>query len=324
MKLEGGEFVISTSIGIALSRGDYENAEDILRDTDIAMYRAKAGGKARFAIFNKEMHAEAMSRLQLETDLHLAVEQDQLRLYYQPIVSLESGDIRGFEALLRWNHPQHGLILPSRFIPVAEERGLIVPIGRWVMENAAKQLKEWSDAFRNRRLSMAVNLSKRQLTEHDLVDSVRSILKNAGVPGDRFELEVTESGIIQHNSEITEVLTRLRELGVQLHMDDFGTGYSSLSCLHSFPLEGLKIDRSFLITMSGNRDYAAVICAIMSLARNLKMKVTAEGVERPEQIALLQALECDYAQGYYFAEPLTAEDALHLLARNPTWLRKTG
>jgi diguanylate cyclase (GGDEF)-like protein len=325
MKLNGGEFVISTSIGIAVSRGDYGTAEDLLRDTDIAMYRAKAEGKARFAVFNKEMHAEALSRMQLETDLHLALEQNQLQLLYQPIVQLETGAIRGFEALLRWRHPGYGVVVPQRFIPIAEERGLIVPIGRWVMEQACRQLHQWNELHPDRRLSMSVNLSKRQIAEHGLVDDVRSILRSTGVSGDRFELEVTESGIIQNSAEIAQVLAQLRDLGVQLHMDDFGTGYSSLSCLHSFPLEGLKIDRAFLNNMSAKRDYAAVISAIMSLARNLNMKVTAEGVEKPEQIALLQALECDYAQGYYFAKPLTAEEAQQLLAQPETgWLRKSA
>jgi EAL domain-containing protein (putative c-di-GMP-specific phosphodiesterase class I) len=303
-----------------VSDGGYRNAEDLLRDADIAMYRAKSLGKAKYAVFNRDMHEQAMTRLQLETDLRTAITERQFELRYQPIIRLETGSLAGVEALLRWNRPGYGLMLPAHFIAVAEERGLIVPIGSWVMERACRQLREWqamSPAAAN--MTISVNLSKRQIAEPGLVENVERVLREAGLEGPMLNLEVTESGIMENSAAIASVLGRLKQLGVNLHMDDFGTGYSSLSCLHTYPLDVLKVDRSFLDTMSDNRDYAAVIYTIMALAHNLNMKVTAEGVETADQVALLQALECDYVQGHYFAMPLEAHEIDHMLRSGVSW-----
>ncbi|MHC5003142.1 MAG: putative bifunctional diguanylate cyclase/phosphodiesterase, partial [Planctomycetota bacterium] len=282
-------------------------------------------GKARYAIFNKEMHQAAIVRLQLETDLRTAIDQQQFHLEYQPIVKLDTGTVCGFEALLRWERPNHGLVGPAEFIPVAEERGLIVPIGTWVLEQACRQMRTWLDKVPDDTpLTMSVNLSRRQIAEPGLVEDVQRILEMTQLDGSRLNLEVTESGIMENEADIAQVLSELRDLGVHLHMDDFGTGYSSLSCLHNYPLEVLKVDRAFLDTMGGNRDYAAVIHAIMSLAHNLNMKVTAEGVETPDQVALLLSLECDYAQGHYYARPMSTSAAEMLLTSEEPWLKKSA
>lgn len=325
MSLSGQDIAISTSVGIAVSTGEYARSDDVLRDADTAMYRAKASGKARYAVFNRAMHESAMSRLQLETDLRVALEDDQFFVVYQPIVQLKTGKVICMEALLRWHRPDVGLMMPNDFLGVAEERGLIVPIGRWVLEQACQQLARWHELVPSRRdITVSVNLSKRQIAEPDLVDDVARILEESGIGGSQLHLEVTESGIMENADAIADVLDRLTQLGVGLHMDDFGTGYSSLSCLHQYPLDVLKIDRSFLNTMAGNRDYAAVVYAIMTLAHNLKMEVTAEGVEEAEQIALLQSLNCDFAQGNFFSEPLPVDQATSLIVSDTMWQLKSA
>jgi diguanylate cyclase (GGDEF)-like protein len=320
LELAGSQVVLSASVGIAVSSGEYQSSEDMLRDADIAMYRAKSLGKAKYAVFNREMHEDAMGRLELETDLRSAIDHQQFHLMYQPIVKLETGEMEGVEALLRWDRPRFGTVLPAGFIGVAEERGLIVPIGIWVMEQACRQLSDWRKRIpRANQITMSVNLSKRQIAEPGLVEHVERILRENELDGSALNLEVTESGIMENSTAIADVLARLKGIGCSLHMDDFGTGYSSLSCLHTYPLDVLKVDRSFLNTMSANRDYAAVVYTIMALAHNLKMKVTAEGVETPEQVALLQALECDYVQGHYFARPLSVGDTESLLRAGASW-----
>jgi EAL domain-containing protein (putative c-di-GMP-specific phosphodiesterase class I) len=274
------------------------------------MYRAKAAGKARHVVFDQQMHEEAKARLETENDLRGAVERNELVLHYQPVVSLTTGELDGFEALVRWNHPRRGLLPPADFIPVCEEIGMIVPAGWWVLRTACRQLREWQDRFPQvPHLTMCVNLSARQLTVPDLVPTIDQIIRTARIDPSTLVLEITESVMIQDPDAVAETLRKLRGLGVRLYMDDFGTGYSSLSCLHRFPLNGLKIDRSFMQNAGERREYAAVVHAIVDLARNLGMKLVAEGIESAEQVALLQAMGCDYAQGYYFDRPRDAAAA---------------
>ncbi|MEX2673370.1 MAG: EAL domain-containing protein [Phycisphaeraceae bacterium] len=310
------EVVTSASMGIRMSQPPDQatdtplDADNILRDADTAMYTAKARGKAQHAIFGQDMHQQVRSRMELERDLRNALALGQLRLNYQPIISLESGDVRGFEALLRWHHPVRGDISPATFIPIAEELGIIVEIGAWVLRQACMQLNAWSQRVPDAAmLSMSVNLSRRQLLDPDFLKVVDEILSQAEIHPSQVNLEITESLIVDDPQTFTGTLNLLRELGVALHMDDFGTGHSSLSCLHRFPLDALKIDRAFIHNMGQRADYAAVVQAIVTLAHNLNMRVIAEGVELPEQLAQLQALECDDAQGWLLSAPLSAADA---------------
>ncbi len=311
---KGHEVHSTASIGITTTDFAYERPEDMLRDADAAMYRAKAAGKAQYAFFDKSMHEEAMSRLTLENDLRRAIEQNDMRLMYQPILSVQTNRIVGFESLVRWQHPKRGLIGPLSFIALAEETGFIVPLGLWVLEEACRQLKEWHAlGGAAAEITINVNVSRRQLADVGFVKSVRDVLQRHDVPKGKLNLEITESMIMDNPTQTRKVLHELRDLGLGLHMDDFGTGYSSLHCLHVMPLSCLKIDRSFITTMVGRRDYAAVINAIVQLAHNLDMRVVAEGVENQEQAAMILALDCDYAQGYHFAAPLRAEDAVKFL-----------
>jgi diguanylate cyclase (GGDEF)-like protein len=303
--------VISTaSIGIVTSAGVYERADDVLRDADIAMYHAKTTGKARHVVFDDHMHQQAVERLQLEEDLRRALEAGEFWLSYQPIVSLSTGRLTGFEALIRWTHPQRGSVLPAEFIGLTEEIGLIAPIGRWALHEAARQLQVWRDRYpHDPPLNMNVNISKYQLLRQDLVEVVADVLDQTGIDPASLQLEVTESAIMDSPERATALLHDLKELGVRLCMDDFGTGHSSLSLLHHFPIDVLKIDRTFVLNTDENREYAAVIHAIITLAHTLNMTVVGEGVENTGQLAQLQALECDRAQGNFFGEPMTAAAA---------------
>ena len=315
-KLRGQEVVISASIGIALDQGEHKMAEHLLRDADTAMYRAKVAGKARHEVFDEAMHTQAMARMQLENELRAAIEQGQFQLVYQPIVDLPTQEISGFEALIRWKHPDRGTVPPAEFIPVAEETRLIVPIGRWVLREACMQLQAWNAQLPpERALSISVNVSKREVAEPGFVQEVRRLLRTTGIDGPQLKLEITESVIMDNPEHIIEVLRQLKQLGIELHMDDFGTGLSSLSCLHKFPLDVLKIDRAFITTMGPNREYAAFVHTIVTLAHSLDMKVTAEGIETPEQLAQLLALDCDYGQGYLFSKPLSASEAEAIIDR---------
>jgi diguanylate cyclase (GGDEF)-like protein len=300
----------TASIGIATSDHEFATADNLLRDADSAMYSAKTTGKDRYALFTPDMFQKAVAKLTLETDLRRAVDDHQLELVYQPVVLLSDASLIGFEALLRWNHPTRGLISPADFIPLAEETGLIVPIGRWVLRQALQQLRKWSDQFPDaEKLTMSVNVSARQFTDPKLSELIVDTFRAVAIAPNRLNLEVTETALMPHPDETRAILANLRTLGVGLHMDDFGTGYSSLNCLHSLPMDVLKIDRSFIQNVSLRRDYAAVINAIVALAHNLSMKVIAEGVETADQAAMLCALECDQAQGYFFAKPLSAAAA---------------
>jgi diguanylate cyclase (GGDEF)-like protein len=322
-ELDKNSAFTTTSIGIALSTTGYERPEDILRDADTAMYRAKENGKARYEMFDQGMHARAVSRLRLEGDLRQAIEQKEFCIHYQPIVTIETGRLAGFEALVRWNHPEQGLVPPDEFIPVAEETGLIVPIGQWVLEQACMKLKEWqqqSPCFRL--LSLSVNLSAKQMSQPDLVDQVKVALEASKLNPHCLKLEITESVVMENAEAATTMFKQLRALGVQLSIDDFGTGYSSLSYLHRFPVNYLKIDRSFVSRMADANDNAEIVRTIVTLARNLGMEVIAEGVETQEQLEQLKALGCEYGQGYLFSRPVDTATVPTLLANELA--RETG
>ena len=308
--LTGREVFTTVSMGIAMSSTEYERPEDILRDADTAMYRAKGMGKARHELFDSGMHSQALKLLQLETDLRRALERKEFMVVYQPIMSLETGKLCGFEALIRWPHPERGLISPIDFIPLAEETGMIVQIGEWVLREACEQMHKWQVVFPTEPPTfMCVNLSVKQFSQQDLIEKVAAILQETKLAPTSLKLEITESAVMENVDTATKMLKELRELGVQLAMDDFGTGYSSLSNLHRFPINTLKIDRSFITRMVENNENAEIVRTISGLAQNLGMDVVAEGVETREQLNILRALGCKYGQGYFFSKPLDTQSA---------------
>jgi diguanylate cyclase (GGDEF)-like protein/PAS domain S-box-containing protein len=312
--LDGHEVFTTASIGIALSNNGYETAEAVLRDADIAMYRAKADGKARYEVFDMVMHARVVALLQLENDLRRAIERAEFCLHYQPIVSLADGRVAGFEALVRWQHPERGLTGPTEFIPLAEETGLIIPLGRWVLRAACEQMRRWQAlAPACGPLKVSVNISGRQFAQGDLCAQIEQALAAADFDPRCLQLEITESVLMENAQTIVPALTRLRELGVELALDDFGTGYSSLSYLRRFPIQTLKIDRSFVAR--DDPENAEIVRTIILLARNMGKDAVAEGVETPAQLATLRALDCPYAQGYLFSRPQDAAAIERLLTR---------
>src|SRR5205809_1437086 len=318
--LGGKEVFTSVSIGIALSTSAYEQPEEMLRDADTAMYRAKALGKARYEVFDADMRASVMARLQLETDLHRALEREELRNFYQPIVALASGEIAGFEALSRWQHPTRGLLGPNEFIPVAEETGLIRELGWWNLREACRQISEWrAGSLANRHLTISVNLSAKQFLQANLVDDIGKLLRELALPAEALKLEITESTVMADPAAAVEMLQQIKALGIRLAIDDFGTGYSSLSYLHRFPLDTLKIDRSFVSGMGDDGEGMEIARTILPMANSLRLDVVAEGVETIQQVALLQKLQCKYGQGYYFSRPLSAEGTAALLAGELAW-----
>jgi diguanylate cyclase (GGDEF)-like protein/PAS domain S-box-containing protein len=312
--LSGREVFTTVSLGIAPSDTGYERAEDILRDADTAMYRAKSAGKARYEIFDRAMHARAINLLQMETDMRRALERDEFLIHYQPIVALDNFRLRGFEALVRWQHPERGFISPMDFIPIAEETGLIIQLGEVVMREACAQMQRWQTMFPvDPPLYVAVNLSSKQFSQSTLIDKVADILKETGVNPSSVKLEITESLVMENIDTATDMLRQLRALGIKLAIDDFGTGYSSLSYLHRFPIDTLKIDRSFVTRMSENNENTEIVRTIVVLAQNLGMDVVAEGVETNEQLVLLQKLGCENGQGYFFSKPVAAEGAERII-----------
>jgi diguanylate cyclase (GGDEF)-like protein/PAS domain S-box-containing protein len=318
--LSGREVFTSVSIGIALGNSAYEQPEDILRDADTAMYRAKSLGKARYEVFDADMRASVMARLQLETDLRHALERGEFRNFYQPIVALVSGEIAGFEALLRWQHPTRGLLGPIEFIPVAEETGLIRELGWWNLREACRQISEWRASLAaHPHLTISVNLSAKQFLQPNLVEDIRKLIGELALPPEALKLEITESTVMADPSAAVEMLQQIKSLGIQLAIDDFGTGYSSLSYLHRFPLDTLKIDRSFISGLGGDGEGMEIARTILPMANNLRLDVVAEGVETIQQVALLKKLQCKYGQGYYFSRPLSAEGTAALLAGDLTW-----
>jgi len=308
--LLGQEVYTTLSIGIALA-SDYGQVSDMLRDAETAMHQAKARGKARYEVFGRDMHGELMSQLKMETDLRRACERDELFVDYQPIVSLGSRTSIGFEALVRWRHPEFGLVAPKDFIPVAEETGQILTIGQTVLESACRQAREWQTTYPAAPpLFVSVNLSVKQFNQPELVENIASLLERFQLPPRCLKLEITESVFSDNIEAAVGLLTQLRELGVQLSIDDFGTGYSSLSYLQRFPIDTLKIDRSFVTQMMENEENLAIVRTIVALARNLGMDVVAEGVETEDQLRLLRKLDCENGQGYLFSTPL-GEAHLH-------------
>ena len=318
--LGGVEVFATASIGIVIVARGYTRPEELLRDADIAMYRAKQLGRARHAVFHPAMHVHARAQLQLETDLYRALERNELRLAFQPIVSLSTGLISGCEALVEWQHPQRGRIPPAEFIPSAEETGLILPIGEWVLREACKAARGFADRLpKGAPVAVSVNLSARQLFRAELLEQVRSALQQSGLEPHRLRLEVTESIIMENAGPASLLLAQIKALGVHLLLDDFGTGYSSLSYLHNFRFDTLKLDRSFVGRIDSSGKNTEIVRTIVSLARALAMDVVAEGVETAAQVAQLQLLHCDYAQGYYFARPMDAGQLADLLESRRSW-----
>lgn len=314
IRVRNQEVFVSLSIGIAVSERLQDHPEDLLRDAETAMYRAKSQGKGRHVVFNQGMHEFAAAHLQLETSLRRAVEREEFRVYYQPILDICTGKVAGFEALVRWLNPEKGLVNPAVFIPLAEETGLIVEIGRQVLRESCRQFVAWRNANAEaQKLFISVNLSVRQFALPDIVDQVRTILFDSGLPGESLKLEITESVILENTSIASEKLHALRALGVQLSIDDFGTGYSSLSYLHQYPFDNLKIDRSFVSRMAEAPERAAIVRTIVQLARSLGMDAVAEGIETPAQLAGLKAMNCRYGQGFLFSKPVPAAEAELLL-----------
>ncbi len=312
--LSGREVYASASIGIALSHAHHDTAEDFLRAADTAMYHAKNRGRGCVELFDTEMHARAVGQLQVETDLRRALQREEFRTFYQPIVATDTRQVRGFEALVRWEHPEQGLVSPVKFMPVAEETGLVIPIDQWVLREACTQLRLWQQEFpMNPLLSVSVNLSGKQFAHPDLCEKVRKILDETGVIPLSIKLEITESSLVENPDAAAQILRQLKELGVRISLDDFGTGYSSLSYLHRFPIDVLKIDRSFVNRMSVAKN-SEIVRTIITLAINLGMEVIAEGVETEEQVAQLASMRCDYVQGYLFSQPISKDNIYDLLS----------
>ncbi|AFZ33024.1 diguanylate cyclase/phosphodiesterase with PAS/PAC and MHYT sensor(s) [Gloeocapsa sp. PCC 7428] len=319
-EIEEQQIFTSASIGIALSSTNYDQPEALLRNADIAMYRAKNQGAGRYEIFNPVMYAKAVARLQLETDLRRAIERQEFILQYQPIISLHTGKITGFEALVRWQHPQHGLQYPDQFIATAEETGLITRLCQWVIHTACHQFYQWQLQIPEaKNVIISVNLSGKQFSQPNIVEQIQQILQQTNLAASKLRLEIVEGVIMEDNDSISTKLLQLRNLGVQLSIDDFGTGYSSLARLYHFPINGLKIDRSFVSRIGIEQASSEIVETIITLAHKLNIDVTAEGVETSAQLAYLKTLQCEYAQGFFISRSLSSDQVETLLKSNPQW-----
>jgi len=313
------EVTVSASVGIALGKGATARPSDLLRNADTALYQAK-GTKGRYEVFRPSMHTRTLKRLKLEEDLRRAIDRGGFEVHYQPQVTLDTYTIAEMEALVRWGHPRRGLVMPSEFIQVTEETGLIVPIGERVLEEACRQAREWRNQNGNYpRITMCVNLSMRQLQDPDLVDKVERALRRATLDANHLKLEVTETMVMEDEQHVIGVLRDLSALGVRISLDDFGSGYSSLNYVKDLPVDDLKIDKSFIDGLGEDPVNDAIVRLIVDFAHTLGLKVTAEGVENERQVASLTAMRCDLAQGYYFSKPLPSEAAGALIATNPLW-----
>ena len=320
-KFKEQDIFTSVSIGLAVNQiKDNFQAEELLRASHTAMYRAKASGKTHHEVFATKMHEQAFKRLQLEADLHEAINNLEFELYYQPIISLKTGSVAGFEALVRWQSPTRGFISPGAFIPVAEETGLIIPMGKWILATACAQMYSWQQQFPHcSSMLMSVNLSSKQFSQPDLVEQIEKILQTSGLDSQNLKLEITESMVMDNVENTIILLHRLKDLGIKMSMDDFGTGFSSFSYLHRFPMDTLKVDRSFVSNMGKGDKNKEIVSTIVMLAHKLGMDVVAEGIETDEEKQILQNLNSEYGQGYFFAKPLAAKDATQLLADRTSW-----
>ena len=317
--LSGRQVFTSFSIGIAMGNSEYEAAEDVLRDADIAMYHAKESEKD-WVVFDQKMHTRALTLLQLETDLRSAIERDELCMYYQPIIELDSMKLGGFEALVRWNHPQRGLVPPNEFIPVSEETGLIVPMTLWILRNSCHQIVEWQRKYPDSKdLVVSVNLSGKHFAQKNLVEQIKSILVETQINPACLKLELTESAVMENAENVISMLHEIKKLGIHLSIDDFGTGYSSLSYLHRFPINTLKVDRSFVSTMEDGSENGEIVNTIISLAKTLNLNVVAEGIETIHQLHQLRVLGCEYGQGYLFSRPVPVDEAEKIFNDKSRW-----
>ena len=321
VRVEKHQVFVGASIGISISLTGYQDPEDLVRDAQKALMRAKTEGPGSYQMFDPVLHARALARVRLEGRIRRALEEDQLMLHYQPLVSLSDGRLYGFEALVRWEDPDHGIVAPDDFVPVAEDTGLIVPLGWWVMNRALGQIREWNEVnSKGPPLAMSVNVSGRQFAQPDMVESVLEILREQSISGNQLHLEITEASLMLDLEASGETLRKLKDADIQLHVDDFGTGYSCLSYLCRFPIHTLKIDRSFVRQMTYSGENMEVVRTIVQLARHLGHGVIAEGIETEGQLALLQNLGCDIGQGYLISRPLDPERALFLIKKKGSLL----
>jgi len=319
--IAGHEIFTTGSIGIALNTLDYRYPDELLRDADIAMYRAKANGKARYELFDREMHNRAVAQLKLETDLRRAIDRNEFMLEYQPIVSLKDGRLTGFESLVRWDHPERGRLAPMEFIPTAEETGLIVPICWWTIREACRQSAQWLQVFRDHPwFTVSVNVSGRLFHQWDMVEQFEKIFEQTGMDPSRLRIEITETRLLEHVAEAMVKLEKLREMGVGLQIDDFGTGYCSLTYLQKFSYDSLKIDKSFVSEIDDGNGSGAIVQTIIALGQMLNMNIIAEGVETETQLTRLRNLQCPQVQGFWFSKPVDQRKATELLSTPPTWM----